>query len=503
MISNSNINPVQAQQKLREKVTVTAVEIPVRVIHKGKTVRDLTKEDFEIYENGVKQNITAFESVSRKISIKKELPQEEMKIRPKRRLFILIFNIFDYNDYVGKGIDYFFENFFHQEDKIIVLTEDRIFNIERGKNLAENILNVKETLKKYKQISSVKTFIEFKNLRYEGDRVLSALRQGSIYSTDQAILKFYENYQRIWLDYRKQYINPDTDLYQSVIKRAQQTEGEKWAICFQQREIFPKLKNKGRLEREINNWIESQDNPAKQVMARLIQVKQWELQRSFGISNSFPTELMRRLFMEANITFHLILMKSFRTILSRDFEMGEVAQDYEDCLKKISISTGGYTTFSNKVSEALKKAAETEDYHYMLVYSPKENPSVKKRDIEVKVMKPGFKVIFLKHVPEKVVLPITIAGFKANKKTIKFSLANYRMTKIEGKLKGIANVNITIFDENSNKVFNEGKTLDLIKKDTYIFLNFNWIKSGNYFIIIQAIDKISNEIDVFSKQIKF
>jgi len=74
---NLNLNSVQEQEKPREAVTVTAVEVPVRVLHKGQVVRNLKKEDFEVYENGVKQEITAFEVISRKISI----PQEERKTR--------------------------------------------------------------------------------------------------------------------------------------------------------------------------------------------------------------------------------------------------------------------------------------------------------------------------------------------------------------------------------------------------------------------------------------
>jgi hypothetical protein len=75
------------------------------------------------------------------------------------------------------------------------------------------------------------------------------------------------------------------------------------------------------------------------------------------------------------------------------------------------------------------------------------------------------------------------------------------MTKIEEKLTGIADIKITISDENSNKVFDEGKTLSLIKKETHISLNFNWLKSGSYFIVIQVVDKISQETDVFSRWI--
>jgi len=206
--------------------------------------------------------------------------------------------------------------------------------------------------------------------------------------------------------------------------------------------------------------------------------------------------------MEANITFHLILMKSLRDILYRDFELKEVAQDYEDCFKQISFSTGGHATFSNKVTEALKEATEAEDYYYLLVYSPNEDQSEKKRDIEVKVKKRGIKVIHLKHFFEKEAPPISITDFKAGDKTMKFSFSNCNMIKIKGKLTGIADVKITLFDKDSEKVFDERKTLNLLKKEAHISLNFNQLKSGNYFILIQVIDKISNEIDVFSKQIE-
>jgi hypothetical protein len=52
---------VVQQQTQQEKVTVIAVEVPVRILHKGQVVRGMTKDDFEIYEDGIKQEITDFE----------------------------------------------------------------------------------------------------------------------------------------------------------------------------------------------------------------------------------------------------------------------------------------------------------------------------------------------------------------------------------------------------------------------------------------------------------
>ncbi len=500
-----NIAFVPGQERTQEAATVMAVEVPVRVLQKGQTIKNLTKEDFEVFENGVKQAITSFEVVSRRISIRKEISPDAMNIPPKKRTFLLIFNIFDYNDAVEEGIDYFFQNIFQSRDQIIILAEDKLLNIETGKGISAISQNLKETLKKFKVISTAQTIRAYKDLRYEADRLLANLRpdvRNLRNSWDQDILRFYNNYIRIWADYKKQYIIPDIEIYRSIIKRVKLIEGEKWALCFQQREIFPKLKNEGSLERAIREKVDvSSADPTLTAQQRNIRAKQWELQNNLDVSRNIPTERLKNLFMEANITFHLILLDSAKFLIAQDFELRKVSQDYDDCFKQISFSTGGYSTFSNNVSEALQKATESEDYHYLLVYSPKDSQSTEKRDIEVKVNKKGIDIFYLKQIPEIGEPLITISNFKIKRKTISFSIVNYIRTQIEGKLTGIGEIKITIFDEESNKVFDEGNTLNIIDEEFNISLNFDWLESGSYFIIIQAIDRISQEVDVFSSAI--
>ncbi len=50
---NLSFNLVPGQEKPQEEVTVIAVEVPVRVIHKGQVVKNLIKEDFEICESRI------------------------------------------------------------------------------------------------------------------------------------------------------------------------------------------------------------------------------------------------------------------------------------------------------------------------------------------------------------------------------------------------------------------------------------------------------------------
>jgi len=494
--------PYPEENSPQEEVTVVAVEVPVRVLHKGQFVRNLTKEDFEIYENGILQPITGFEVRSRRISVPAEILEKELKIRPEKRLFLLIFNIFDYQDSVGEAVDFFFANTFRKGDRIIVITEGNLFPIDTGKGPAKVAQDIKDTLKKFKVISTMQILRAYQNLRSEADRLMMALRGGRQW--DQAVTTFYRNYERIWLEYKRQFITPDLELYRSLLKRIKAEEGEKWALCFQQREMFPELKNEGRLERLIRELVDTpSEDPMITTQQRNVRSMQMQLQRLFDVSGDMPTESLKNLFMEANITFHLLLLKSLRPLVERDFELREVGRDYEDCFRQISFSTGGHTAFSNNVTETMIEASQTEDYYYLLVYSPKEDPSQKPLSIDVKVKQKGVDVIHLKQYLQDKTLPISIARFESGQKTIKFSLIDYQRVKMEDKLSGIAQVKITLFDKDSNKVFEDTKVLQLIKDQTHISIPFNKLKSGSYFIIIQVVDRITNRMDVFSRQIRF
>src|ERR1700720_1576457 len=58
--------PARGQKKgegvVQEKASVTVIEVPVNVLGKdGKPLAGLTAADFELYDNGRKQEITGFE----------------------------------------------------------------------------------------------------------------------------------------------------------------------------------------------------------------------------------------------------------------------------------------------------------------------------------------------------------------------------------------------------------------------------------------------------------
>jgi hypothetical protein len=316
------------------------------------------------------------------------------------------------------------------------------------------------------------------------------------------MIRFFENYQRAWEAYRAQFLEPDLGFYRGLVRRIKGVEGEKWAICIQQREMFPKVKSASRLDNEIRAWIDSQVDPQAQVMARLVEARYAELQRSFDLASKLSPDVLGDLFLSAGVTFHLILLRSGRTILSQNFEFREVGQDFENAFKAVSRTTGGLAAFSAEPAEALAAASRQEDHHYLLVYSPREPSSRKKREIQVKVGRPGVDVLHLKTYVEDGPPAIAIAGLETGPKTLRFTLRHYEMTTIDNKRTGQASVKVTLYDGSSKQVFAEGRTLELIKSEIRISLSLDRLAGGEYFLIIEAFDKLSGQSDVYSGPVR-
>jgi len=498
-------NAVPGQEKQHEEVTVTAVEVPVRVLHKGEAVKGLVKEDFELYENGVRQVISGFDVVSRKISGPVEPPGAASLMPPKPRLFILIFDIFDYTDAVGDAIDYFFEHVYREHDAILILTENRLLEIGENKDPQAVQSDLKHTLKNYKVVSLQNIHKAYLEIQEECDRAIELLgdeRTPPPPSWDQHLNRFFDNYENVWKAYRDRFLVPDIGLYRSVVRKISPVVADKWAICFQQRDLFPQLRSLGTLDRKISTILISQIDPEGQAKAQVMTVKQRRLQESLAIDRQFPAERLKDLFTEAGITFHLILMKSVKPLSSIELELREVGESYEACFKDISRSTGGYVTFSNKAVEALQQAVEKEDYHYVLAYQSHAPIAMRGKDIRVKVLRDGVDILHLKHLQRLEGPTISVIDVRTAGGVLSFTLKKYALAKTNKGIRGAAEIHVVLIDEAAHRVLDESKVLELVKEETHISITLPRLKAGVYFLTVEAVDRITGEKDVFSRMIE-
>ena len=499
---------LSGQDKPQESVTVTAVEIPVRVFDGNGFVSGLTKDDFEVYENGIRQDISGFEAVSRSILPSSDTLPEPIPKLPRKRNFILIFNVFAYSDQIGEAIDFFFKNVFRPGDRLVTLVNEGLVQL-KGEGSGEDIAaRLKELLLKVKkergqELAKIFLFLEKRaenlDLALRGDATSDYfVADGDVMASTKL---FNDDYRRTWGDYRSRRLDVNLELYKSIADKMGKLDGDKWAICFQQRDIFPKIKHGGRLDEDMRGAVSGQIGSDPR--ADLIQAQMDEIDRSLDVSDNFPGDKIRELFTQANITFHVLIMKAVASQAreSEDMDVREVRADYEDTLRRISRATGGLTAFSNDVLETLKEASAKPDQYYLLVYQPKKGLTSPENKIEVRVLRKNVDIVSLKSRTPVKAEGITIFDFEAGPKSIAFRLKNYARAPLEWKERGRAAIKVTIFDDQSAKAFFKETTLDLVAETIRLSLDLNAPPPGSYFVVIEAYDVVSGEKAVFSSSI--
>lgn len=197
-----SLSAQEEDNTILEKVSVVNVEVPVRVVYRGKPVKDLKRSDFKIYEDGKLQNINAFFQVRKKINIQSyELPAEksEKTVYPSR-YFVLIFNLIDYNRNLKEGLDYTFNNILKNNDQLLVMINNKIKfydNLIQKKIIQKEIKNL---LLEQGKISREKMNTLFNQIEKQ-TKELKFLLESRIninINTDVFIKQFLNKYYYTW-----------------------------------------------------------------------------------------------------------------------------------------------------------------------------------------------------------------------------------------------------------------------------------------------------------------
>jgi hypothetical protein len=501
--------PLWAQQdqehgKIVEEVSVVNVLVPVRVFHKGKPVEGLRKKDFKLYENGTLQTINTFQVFSRRIE------QDSTAIAALRgkkrvsRFFVLIFNVLDFNPEVEKAIDLFFKNVYRETDRVVIITPERTFDINSSRAMLESMPVLKNILKVYSRRARNELNRVFRYLEKEVEQFFQA------YFVDMATKTFLANYKRIWDEYSRKYLIPDVKKFQWFADVLKKVNMEKWVIVFQQREVFPQFKAQSRIEERIKEWITARPTSPTTPLLEQLLVK---LKYSFKVGHNFPIEELKEAFFRANATFHVLLFRTLKGgALSQDFEYSEAVSDYEQSFRAISEATGGDVILTNKLSESLKQVARRKDVYYILSYAPREIHE-KNRKIKVTAADPegnrGLSTYYIRNLKlnpgvreEERKFNVDVAGFSFKNRQLKCHLVNYLQKQIEGKTIGVLEVRLMVMDKNTEDiVYNKSRILEAKDKRTKMQIRFNTLKKGEYHLILDVSDKLTNKTRIYTEEI--
>jgi hypothetical protein len=518
MVSVFLVSQDQDQERIVEKVTVTNIEVPVRVLYKGKPVTDLTAADFTVYENKKKVTINGFFKKSKTLTFKSAAAGEVAGPPPEPRTFVLIFNVSNYNTYFEKAVNYLFDKILTPHDRLMIFANDKTHTYD---NLKE-IQKVKTQLVADLKVEGLKAKQRLLNYIRRVEALLNVndfTRKLSRRDGGMALraINFLKKYILTWNEYQRNFLVPKTDRFYYFSRYLEKLKGQKWVLNFYQFEFFPRIRPTSRTMEELRDRAtelqhanEATDAAQGQNLTNLIR----QIDSDLEMGKNFPNEQITKLFYKVDATFHSFFIKSTNTAFLGDMSYTEVSSDVERILKGITDITGGKNLTSTDLVSSLEAVTKVEDTYYVLTYVPQDAKKVGKLKIKVKGKKykvlydDNFRVDYINHyfntLEQKIKTPdVKIKDFSFKEKILAFTVVQYLIRQVEeNKKTGQLKVRIRVTDEDNKGLWDQSKVLTAMKAEFKISLpTFKTIRKGEYNFILDVTDMFTGKSASFTKSI--
>ena len=502
----------QQEEVIREEVRVTNIEVPVRVYHRGKPVKNLIRDDFQLFEGNIRQTINGFFEKQRKIEAAPaaQTTADTAPSLPSPRLFVLVFHLNRYDSELKKGVLYLLEKVIRERDQVLVFVNNRtIFlnNLSPEKRFAKlEELLIHEGIDAGQRLNAYFTRIEqdIHTTRTELEMRGQSEVDVPITTQPEQAIHFLRDYLRTWRDYKRRFLLPDIDRYYRFADFLAKVNLEKWVINFYQVEVFPKLKANGPLRQQIEslmNGMISTDGEGIQY-GRMIMNLLIEIDKELNAAQEFDAREISKFFYKSNATCHSILSWTRRESGSRDLEFAEISTDIENSLREITAKTGGELIASNDLEGALDTIVKTEDVYYMLTYEPADPQHTGK--IRVEVNRRNHRVVYdnnlradyiKKYVSKKKseipVIDINSISFK--EKSLSLAIGNYLVKQHGSGKGGRVCVRVRILDQLDKTVYDKSKYFVPTDPSIRISIDFKWLRMGKYNLFVNATDMLTGE----------
>jgi hypothetical protein len=529
-------HPGQATQEkehepIVEKVTVTNVEVPLRVLFKGKPVDDLTKEDFTLFEDNKKMEINGFFVKRKQIKITRP-PGAVQAAPPPPRTFVMAFNITSYNKYFQAAMDHMFDKILKPTDHVIVFANNTTREYRRLENMSqikEQIINdLKEESKKarvrllqyinlldtYLKVSDLKKIIREMTGESRGSTIEDPIKKAA-----RVLVALLQKYVRTWNQYKKQYLIPRVDQFYYFARYLEKVKTEKFVLNFYQFEFFPKIRFGSDIMlgiRNVSSVLSNTNDPVLVAQGHMTNNLLNQLQSDYDLNKGFPNEEISKLFYKVDATFHSFFIRAQNPAVLDDFDYRTLSSDLENVLKGITDITGGKNITSNDLVNSLDIVTEVEDVYYMLTYAPRYPQKAGKLKIKVKNRK--YKVLYdnnfradyindyFKSLEKKLEIPeIKIGDFSFYRKILAFTVTDYLMRKRKEEDKqpvGMLKIRIRLVNRDNISLFDQEKVFTAQKSEMKVTLGaFKKIKRGEYDFLIDVVDMFTNKKDNFHQKV--
>lgn len=393
----------QLQTPLQEQVSVTNIEIPVRVLKGAAFVDHLTIDDFEVFEDGKPQKIEAVYLIQ-KTDIKREEGEEGSPRRVERpqlaRQFVFLFDMSDYMPEVDKALDYFFDKVILPGDSLMVITPMSQLRMRSDaiakKPLAEIKLQLQSRLRRdiLRGSGAYRSILDslYKIINADPNDPREPNNEFGVSSPEEQ-LELYKQY----LQQLEALRNVDEKSLLEFAGVLKSLPGQKYVYLFHQMERIPQFSPKG-IDMKM---FEDQDDP----------FKVFSYMENFDLharSVRFNLDSVKKVYSDSSITVHfLFITKASATNVPiteakkadaamdprQDVTMVEHSEDIYSAFSEVAQATGGISESSANAAAAFEKAVNASENYYLIYYTPKNYKADGKfHKIMVKVKAGGYAV---------------------------------------------------------------------------------------------------------------
>ncbi len=387
-----------AQDIQQEAISIN-IEVPVRVYKGDKFVDNLTVKDFEVYEDGILQEIEAVYLIN-KMNIQSK--EEKQTFKPDTsRSFYLLFDVVEYSPKLNKALDYFFQNVLDPQDNLTIVTPIKTYNLKSdalSKVSAEEAINqTREILRKdawignseYRSLNNdLKNLIRSRSATGSSSRGRTDTFRGgagrgvTIATSSDApendpvvnLVKYEEILSRL-----ESVRNVDQKRLLDFADILKDQQGQKYVFLFYQREFIPQFEN-------VDYFSQLNKNDVNLTMNLTA------LMGYYFRNIAVDMDSIKQAYADSSISINfLFFTKPAKNIPG--VRMVEHSEDVFSIFREMAQATGGITTSSSNPKYLFERASDAVESYYLLYYSPKNYQTDGKfKKIKVNVKGKNYRV---------------------------------------------------------------------------------------------------------------
>jgi len=335
------VSSQQSGRDIQHQALAVNIEVAVRVFKGNTFIDNLKMKDFEVYEDGVLQDIAAIYLVRKSDIERQELAKTDPPPVPPqtKRHFVLTFDVINWLPRIKEAMDHLFRHVLQPEDSLIVSTPIKTYRLTQAaiqRKTKEQICSEFTGLLRHDIIYGN---LEYKSLIRDlksAGRTADFLPSSPLLT--EALFRKIRDYK--YFDERR---------FQDFAEYLKDLEGQKHVFFFYQKEEIP-------IPKHLAGSLE--------LMSR---------------DTTFDVDRIKRIFSDSTITTHFLFLtkqlegKSDVETFSFDDKLPLSDQSYAifKPFHEITKATGGMTTASANAFSSFKQTAAASQNYYLLYYSPK------------------------------------------------------------------------------------------------------------------------------------